>query len=466
MRLVPAVAVLVILAANIAAAAEPNPHNILDCLFCHNETPRWGIDTRESVEEAGFYPYEGDDPRLCFKCHKPVENLHPVEVVPGMSGIETVKPALLPLGTSDEMKDTVVCTTCHFVHAANANFSLLRGFPGSQKPGSFKKRQELCRQCHGERLEQRSPHEGDDRSCSFCHTSTPKKGEAVRVGDMGVALCNFCHGARQEGHEKGVNPFAGSVDCLTCHSPHLGPEHPGRLRPRYYDYLRGSVTVNPHGRETLCGLCHIDREEYTLVTEDTTTLCLRCHGIPKAVGDSHPLREIPAGMSLPEGWPTEKGRLICLTCHVVGHPEDGSPRKLLRGAPYQTLRNHCDLCHEPPETTVADPHAMVRELKGCGTCHDTLPIFGRDTSRTVTFVASISLVCLRCHVDRPHPADSIHIGAVGPSRAAGIPDYFPLDRYDRVTCATCHNPHLPGSGDHKLRESSEGMAICGTCHNQ
>lgn len=466
MRLVPAAAVLAILAANFADATEPNPHNTLDCLFCHNDTPRWGVDTRESVEEVGFYPYEGDDPRLCFKCHRPEENLHPLEVTPGSTDIEAVKPALLPLGASEELEGKVVCTTCHFIHAADADSALLRGFPGSQNPEGFKKRQDLCHQCHGERLKERSPHAGDKRSCSFCHTATPRKGETVKVGDLSAALCNFCHGARQEGHEEGVNPFAGPVDCLTCHNPHLGPEYPGRLKPEYYDFLRGSVTVKPHGRETLCGLCHIDRENYSLVTEDATSLCLRCHGIPKSVGDSHPLREIPAGMTLPEGWPTEGGRLTCLTCHVVGHPEDGSPPKLLRGAPYENLRSHCDLCHEPQETAAANPHDMVRELRGCRTCHDVLPIFGRDTSRTVTFVASISLVCLRCHVDQPHPADTVHTGAVDSSRAATIPDFFPLDRYDRVTCATCHNPHLPGSENHKLRESAEDMAICGICHNQ
>ena len=73
MRHALALAALVVLLPGRAAAA-PNPHNTLDCLFCHNETPRWGIDTRESVEEEGFYPYDGDDPRLCFKCHKPEEN--------------------------------------------------------------------------------------------------------------------------------------------------------------------------------------------------------------------------------------------------------------------------------------------------------------------------------------------------------------------------------------------------------
>jgi hypothetical protein len=466
MRLVPAVAVLAVLAANFAAAAEPNPHNTLDCLFCHKETPRWGIDTRESVEEIGFYLYEGDDPKLCFKCHRPEENLHPVEVTPGSTDMETLKPVLLPLGTSWEMEGKVVCTTCHFVHAADADAVLLRGFPGSQNPESFEKRQELCLQCHGERLKERSPHSGDERSCLFCHTTSPVKGKAAKVGDMGVALCNFCHGVTQEGHEQGVNPFDGPVDCLTCHSPHLGPKHPGRLRPEYYDFLRGAVTVKPHGRETLCGLCHIDREDYSLAGEEASTLCRRCHGTPKVVGESHPLREVPEGMTLPEGWPTLNGRLSCLTCHVVGHPEDGSPPKLLRGGPYESLRSHCALCHDPQETVEANPHAMVRELKGCRTCHDALPVFGRDTARTVTFVASVTLVCLRCHEDRPHPAKVTHLGVVGTERAADIPDFLPLDRYDRVTCATCHNPHLPDSKNHKLRDSTEDSAICGSCHVQ
>ncbi len=466
MRLRLAVAVLAVLFAKGAGAAEANPHNTLDCLYCHSEVPRWGIDTKETVEEAGFYRYEGDDPRLCFSCHEAEENLHPLKVEPGTGNLGTVRPDLLPLGSSEEMSNRVVCTTCHFVHASNTAFALLRGFPGSQRPGIFRTRWEFCGQCHGDQLKRRSPHAGDERACTFCHTAQPKEGTPVKVADLSVALCSFCHGIAPEGHESGVNPFQGPVDCLTCHDPHLGPESPGRLKPAYYDCLRGAVTVNPHNRETLCSLCHVDSERFALIIRDPVLLCNRCHMSPRVVGDIHPPAEIPEGMSIPEGWPVKEGRLTCLTCHEIGHPEDKGLEKLLRGGPYGGLNEFCGPCHRPGEAGEENPHELVRQLKGCTTCHDTLPVFGRDTAQTVSFVASINLLCLRCHEVQPHPGGTTHIQRLSGKRIESIPYYLPLDRYQRITCATCHNPHLDSSQGLKLRESIEGMSICGSCHGQ
>ena len=422
------------------------------------------MDDRASVLDAGFYRYEHDDPRLCYNCHSPEENLHPVEVAPGGEAFGTTLPRFMPLGDSPDMKGLVVCTTCHDPHATVSDYSLLRGFPGTSEPGGYSERQEFCAHCHGDRLADRSPHSGDDRACVFCHTSRPTEGEAPRVAQKGVELCNFCHGVLGEDHLSGINPFDGPVDCLTCHGPHLGPEFPARLKAAYFDHLRGSVSVDPHNRRRLCGLCHVDEKKFALVITDTDLLCRRCHDTPRVVGSSHPLSEIPGDMRVPEGWPVRKGRLTCLTCHLSGHPEEGSPAMLLRGGPWEYRSDQCLSCHEEGAFGDFDPHKLVSKLQGCEVCHAKTPVFGKDTSRTVTFVASINLTCLRCHQDVPHPGNAVHTVALDRTEASAVPDYLPLDRAGRITCATCHNPHLEEVREHKLRESLEGMAICGSCH--
>ena len=131
-------------------SAAPNKHNATKCLLCHEKTPRFGVDTRETATFRGGKTF--DDPALCSYCHKPEENLHPILVEPGPETVAGQKPSFLPLGASGDLNGKVVCTTCHFYHAAETDHALLRGFPGSQKPAFFKSWQDVGKDCHGDSL--------------------------------------------------------------------------------------------------------------------------------------------------------------------------------------------------------------------------------------------------------------------------------------------------------------------------
>ncbi len=450
-------------AANARAVESGNPHNVSKCLLCHKETPRFGIDRKETVAFRGGKTF--DDPALCTYCHKLEDNLHPLLVSPGPGALGTKAPRRLPLGSTPGFEGEVVCTTCHFLHAAGTGHSLLRGFPGSQQPNLFTSRQDLCRECHGSALEQRSPHSGDERSCMFCHQAKPQKGQPAKVAARGVQLCNFCHGGVQDGHYRQANPFGEEeVDCLTCHDPHLGPESQARLRESFFTAIEGKTTINPHYRKTLCSACHRRDEKNALLSQDPVVLCNRCHGTGEIVGDIHPLKKVPDTFSPPPDWPLDKGFLTCLTCHLAGHAEHRGTWKFLRGGPYEDRNDFCRNCHDPESYGDRNPHRDINRGQGCEFCHAVRPVPGKDTIDTVKFIADPNLLCLRCHDDAAHPADVEHTMTIDDERASSIPKILPVYRGGKIVCATCHNPHVEEVEGHKLRGSIGTMQICSLCH--
>lgn len=453
-----------------ALAAKPNPHAALDCNYCHFDTPRFGVDTRETVN---FWRAEGDEPQLCERCHGPETNFHPLGVAPGPEHLGTRVPEHLPLGRSDVVRGQVVCVSCHFVHAADAGHALLRGFPGSDAPGLFDTWQDLCRQCHGANLEGRSPHGGDDRACAFCHSTKPQPGQPVTVTPVGRKLCEFCHGFKGGEHYAGVNPFTEPQGCTGCHDPHRGKESPARLKAGYFDPIRNAVTLDPHGKRTLCFACHEDGKSGPLRGGGAVALCQRCHGSGRIPGMSHPMTKVPAGYTVPEEWPLVAGELTCVTCHSPGHVDGAVPGRpgepaeaqyLLRGAVAGDRTAVCFRCHARDQWAGRNPHEeAAREKTGCTQCHARQPVWGTDRADTVTFVADINIVCLACHNLGAHPAGVVHTVTLAPSMPA-VPKALPLGTGGRITCATCHNPHLGSPVGHRLRGTKEPSAFCLRCH--
>ena len=452
------------------AGAKPNPHAVLDCNFCHLDTPRFGVDTLDTVN---FWRAEGDEPQLCERCHGPEANFHPLGVTPGPEHLGTRLPDHLPLGESEAVRDQVVCISCHFLHAADADHALLRGFPGSADPGQFANWQDLCRECHGDGLAKRSPHAGDDRACAFCHSIKPLPDQKVTVTPAGSRLCEFCHGFKDKAHYAGVNPFKQPQQCTGCHDPHLGKDHPARLKAGYLDPIRDMVTLNPHRKRTLCFACHIDGRSGPLRGTDAVALCQRCHGSGEIPGMSHPLPKVPAGYTIPRRWPLTDGALTCLTCHVPGHvpgtviggsDEPAASLHLLRGAEAGSRTAVCFQCHTKDQWAGRNPHQEAAQKKaGCTQCHAKQPVWGLDRADTVQFVADINIVCLSCHDVAEHPAGVRHTVTLTAAMPA-VPELLPLGTGHRITCATCHNPHIDPPVGHRLRGAKEPTAFCLRCH--
>jgi len=452
-------------AAGTIAATKPNPHAALDCSYCHATTPRFGFDTVDTVD---FWRAAGDEPQLCERCHGPEANFHPLGVTPDPQRWGTRQPKRLPLGKSEAVRDQVVCISCHFLHATDADHALLRGFPGSLRPGMFANWQDLCRECHSADLEKRTPHAGDDRSCAFCHSTRPSPGQPAAVTPAGRKLCEFCHGFKSEEHYAGVNPYKVRPDCTICHDPHLGKDHPARLKAGYLDLIRDAVTLNPHRKRTFCFVCHADGKSGPLGGAAAVALCQRCHGSGQILGMSHPMTKVSAGYVIPQGWPLSDGAMTCLTCHVVGHApgmipgradEPTGARYLLRGSDGGPRTAVCFRCHAKSQWAGRNPHQEIaRKKTGCSLCHAADP----EDGDTESFVASINILCLACHDDIEHPSGIRH--TVTLKAGMDTSGLLPLGAGRRITCATCHDPHLDSPADHRLRGAKEQSAFCVRCH--
>ncbi|MHB8836243.1 MAG: cytochrome c3 family protein [Candidatus Methylomirabilia bacterium] len=447
------------------ATAKPNSHAALECGFCHLDTPRFGVDT---VKTVNFWRSEGDEPQLCERCHDPEVNFHPLGVTPNRQRRETRLYRFLPLGKSEAVRDQVVCVSCHYIHAANADYALLRGFPGSVEPGLLANWKELCRLCHGRGLEKRSPHDGDARSCAYCHSARPQPGQPATLTPADHKLCEFCHGLKSEEHYAGVNPYQERQDCTVCHGAHLGQDRPALLKADYFDPIRDLPMLNPHRKGTACFACHAGGKPGPLQGVAAVAICQRCHDSGKIAGMSHPMTKVPAVYVLPQGWPLSDGAMTCLTCHVPGHPPGSIPgrvdepvgvRYLLRATAGGPRTAVCLRCHTESEWAGRNPHKEIAQKKtGCSLCHAADP----EDGDTESFIAGVNILCLRCHDDSDHPVGIRH--TVTLKAGMDVPGSMPLGTGRRITCATCHDPHLESAAGHLLRGAKERPVFCQSCH--
>ncbi|WP_291315156.1 cytochrome c3 family protein [Desulfuromonas sp.] len=106
----------------------------------------------------------------------------------------------------------------------------------------------------------------------------------------------------------------------------------------------------------------------------------------------------------------------------------------------------------PPQS--ADPSHDFEGL--CDECHRARPGAGEPV-----LVRDVDLVCLQCHAmskDNSHPT--------GVVPTLEIPSGFRLDGGGRLSCVSCHHPHLEVSPErpYRLRGEEVDRGFCGHCH--
>ena len=361
------------------AAAKPNPHAALDCNYCHLDTPRFGVDTLETVN---FWRAEGDEPQLCERCHGPEANFHPLGVTPDPQRRGTQPPKRLPLGKSEAVRDQVVCISCHFLHAADADHALLRGFPGPPIPACSR----------------------TGRTCAASATAPGWRSARRTPGTSAPAPSATRPGPSPASRRRSPRPAANSASSATASSPRTttpastptrsGGLHgmprpaPGQGSPRPSegrlfrpDPRRGHAQPPPQAHPLL----RLPRRR------EAGPPARRRRGRPLPAlprlredpGDEPPDDKVPAGYVIPQGWPLSDGAMTCLTCHVAGHapgsiagrPDEpaGAPY-LLRGADAGQRTTVCFRCHAKSQWAGRNPHQEIaRKKTGCTLCHAADP---------------------------------------------------------------------------------------------
>jgi hypothetical protein len=151
----------------------------------------------------------------------------------------------------------------------------------------------------------------------------------------------------------------------------------------------------------------------------------------------HPVGVRAVEAIIPEGWPALDGTMVCATCHAdPGCSPGRMPEPMyLRGGPFPSTREFCQVCHEPRAYTRADPHHPERvrdpEDHTCAACHVRPPTETDDALR-----GTADETCRVCHEGAVHGGTAEHMG-VAPDP---VPTGLPLVD-GRIGCVTCHEVH-------------------------
>ncbi|MGE5663986.1 MAG: cytochrome c3 family protein, partial [Deltaproteobacteria bacterium] len=194
-------------------------------------------------------------------------------------------------------------------------------------------------------------------------------------------------------------------------------------------------------------------------------ICLSCHG---GMDACHPILVplLPGMKSGTDLGLSADGKIKCTTCHDPT-PKGASGvalRGRVEGQPGNAL---CFRCHDKAELAGRNPHNTMTDRDTCKFCHDTMTDPGDEEAARVSFISNTRLICLRCHGQTGHPSGINHM--VSPKSV--LPEVFKLDGKGKITCTTCHNPHLEagtrdGAKQHRFVVAGESMNLCAACHRR
>jgi hypothetical protein len=281
---------------------------------------------------------------------------------------------------------------------------------------------------------------------------------------------------------------------------------------------------NPHDDTLLCDSCHVSAipgKNDLAYDGNVSKLCRSCHDGRLATREGHPSEVKPTEVfkqAMSQEFTLKDGMLTCLTCHdvasrcIAGRKGDAQNSSFLRCSDKTISTSFCFGCHKEDSYQPFNAHDQIDEegvkQDVCGWCHVGVPEIGTDVQEDASYGLHRKSreVCDNCHFTVPsHPIENKHT-ATTPSpemrsymaayeikyrmnlpiaellqyvKAANrVPRQIPLDKDNRVTCYSCHNPHEKGllpatnprsvgaegdkAANHRLRVR-EGI-VCRACH--
>jgi hypothetical protein len=357
---------------------------------------------------------------------------------------------------------------------------------------------------------QKNFHEGIN--CLFCHQkdedNNPIKDKFISLDGKISSLCTLCHTKKKDFHfvsDKRMDTDEilvllqgyglklnddGTINCVTCHTLHSSKAFGSSITEGFRPFLKEATYYKPHGSKIACEACHKKKPEpkkkVTFLDDDYENICRRCH-----VDDikSHHVTRVKSSkstyiMDFLE-LPLIKEEVYCSTCHdeVCYRMIDPNNKRFLINGPYKNKEEFCNNCHKREVSKSENPHKQI-DKKGnvikhqCAVCHEKLPKQGDED---IVLLSPIIDMCSKCHSVFDHP-DINHLVEIKDTKLENLNSYqelykirFPLTSDNKLTCATCHNPHDKGvlkglagvgAGEYmKLRGVSFEEA-CTPCHGK
>lgn len=389
----------------------------LTCLVCHS--------THSSTHKP-LLVMPADTNQLCLTCHDK-------QLTQQAMGGAMHKHALSPTLTAQQqaaVKDhggqigpngQLLCVSCHSVHHAQSNASLLSTWAASP---------DACRACHPDKT-------SVDGTAHDLRTSFPNEKNLAGAGVWAAGTCSACHLAH--GPAKSPAPTAADTagQCTSCHQENACG--------------KGKLAGSAGHPDTQCAACHDPHQNRVphFLAKDANDLCRTCHA------DQYSLTGGPHDPSAhPDRWPkdvTDAGT-PCLACHVT-HGTKGSGLFRATRTPDSYRDAVCLNCHQEngwdansataaihPRQIPADEKLVPLSLVpvddrgntriGCRTCHN---VHGGTEPAHLAQVKPgqpTADLCIHCHQDKKLIALTSH----APQRLASL-------GCDTDSCKPCHAMH-------------------------
>jgi len=438
-------------------ALEPNT-DAAKCVACHEDKTK-GKAVHSAIATG------------CTSCHE-------VRVSKDVTRIKltAVTPVKLCLGCHADKDASQVkghvhspavrdCLKCHDPHASDFKDQLLKAADGAAKDSN------LCLQCHNQGLNvpaNGSRHAALDMGCQTCHV-THKTGASAdaefryHLAKASPALCADCHDAKDAQLAKAHQgqPFEKS-DCLSCHDPHQSAA-PKLMRQFMHSPFEskscdtchqpakdGKVVLTSASVKELCVTCHDDEakkiQSAKVQHPGAQGDCTDCHSphAGKTPGFMRPDPVTPClGCHSDQAELQKKAHLHqpayrqgCATCH---EPHGGDNAKLLRA---KTANQLCLECHGPERAPVKVDKEPL------------LTIFDGKVKLPENYFAKVPVLPLKYGLGHPtmqHPVQDVTNPATGKVVAA-------------LSCTSCHQPHAAANPGRLVKDQSNNMEFCKTCH--
>jgi predicted CXXCH cytochrome family protein len=456
-----ALAALVTRPAN--AAVHPVPldknTNSAKCLECHEDKTK-GKSVHTAVSTG------------CLTCHE-------IRVSKDVTRVKliTATPSSLCLNChadkkAADIKGTVHppavrdCLSCHDPHVSDNKNQLLKPTSGGEK-------ENLCNNCHQTGLnvpEKGSLHAAVAMGCETCHVTHKTGAELTlenrfHLAKAPPALCIDCHdpkdAALQKAHQN--QPF-GSANCVQCHDPHQSASP--KLMAKFQH-------VPFEGRS--CEVCHAPAKDgkVVLTQTDAKSICVTCHDDkakqidsakvphPGAMGDCTDCHS-PHASNQP-GLPKTDSVTICLGCHT---DIDDLRKKSVHHQP--AFEQGCGTCHTPH----GGENDHLLRAKGnalCLECHspDAVPQRLESEHLLAIFNGQVKLPD-DYYTKNKVPILPLRFGLGHPVEYHPVSDVMdPADQSKVKTplsCLSCHQSHASAQADLLVKDQSNNMAFCDTCH--